>query len=85
MFLVHCSHSAPHWDNLEEHYVLLHQEQIIFLQAMTSLILIKKRNKKKEIKALPETVARISLLLQAAENKVWYKRRNSTLEVEKIC
>jgi len=52
---------------------------------MTSLILIKKRNKKKEIKALPETVARISLLLQAAENKVWYKRRNSTLEVEKIC
>lgn len=84
MFLVHCSHSAPHWDNLEGHYVLLHEEQIIFLQTMASLISIKKRNMK-ENKSSTGAWARISLLLHAAENKVWYKRRNSTLEVKKMC
>lgn len=45
---MHCSHSAPHWDNLEEHYVFMHKEQIMLLQAIASLISIKESDKKEQ-------------------------------------
>lgn len=82
-FLVHCSHSAPHWDNLEGHYVFMHREQIMLLQAIASLISIKESDKKEQKTKTPwENIGRISLLLWITESRTWHKEKTSNLEVE---